>query len=207
MTTADGSDDRGDASTASERSEAGSEGGLSRRDALRRFGIAAGVAWTAPVVMSLYSPAGAQTVGTPGPNTSTTAPPDLECVGTTCGAFEVCSHGLPDDESDDCVCVTTADGLGLCTPGSLTCVGLEECGPGNSCPPGTTCALDTCCGTPVCIPLTVAGACPPDPPTARAGARTWVANREPSAAEFQRGAASTNSSAASMHANSRDDWK
>ena len=115
--------------------------GTLRRDALRRFGIAAGVAWTAPVVMSLYSPAGrADGRHTGTEHDATTAPPDLECVGTTCGAFEVCSHGEPDDESDDCVCVTTADGLGLCTPGSLSCTGLEECGPGNSCPPGTTCA-------------------------------------------------------------------
>jgi len=171
VTTADGSDDGRDADTRAERSDAGRDGGFSRRDALRRLGIAAGVAWTAPVVLSLYSPAGAQTVGTPGPNTTTTnEPPDLECVGTTCGAFEICSTGdpnLPDDPSDDCVCVSTADGLGLCTPGSLSCVGLAECGPDNSCPPGTTCALDTCCGTPVCIPLTVAGACPPLPPTAR----------------------------------------
>jgi hypothetical protein len=161
VTTADGSDDGGNASAASEGSEADGGGGLSRRDALRRFGIAAGVAWTAPVVMSLYSPAGAQTVGSPGPNTTTTiAPPDLECIGGVCGALEGCTSTNP-----DCVCVATADGLGLCTPGSGACVDFLECGADMSCPPGTTCATDTCCGIPVCLPLEDAGQCPPDPPT------------------------------------------
>lgn len=162
MTTADRSDDGRDARTASERSEADGGGGLSRRDALRRFGIAAGVAWTAPVVMSLYSPAGAQTVGSPGPNTTspTTAPPDLECIGNLCGDLEGCSSANP-----DCICVATTDGLGLCVPGAGECIDFEECGPDNSCPPGTTCATGTCCGVPLCLPLVLAGDCPPDPPT------------------------------------------
>ena len=167
VATADGSDDGRVEGTTSEPGHAG----LSRRDALRRFGIAAGVAWTAPVVMSLYSPAGAQTVGSPGPSTttSTTAPPDLECIGGTCGELpelQFCEPGLR-------VRRRPPTALGFCTPGSLACADLAECGPDGACPPGTTCALDTCCGTPVCIPLTAAGECPPDP-TARQAAGVRV---------------------------------
>jgi hypothetical protein len=111
------------------------------------------------VVMSLYSPAGAQTVGSLGPNTTTTTP-ELDCIGAQCPDNRRCSSVNP---LEDCICVSTADGLGLCIPGVSACVDFVECGPGNKCPTGSICALDTCCGVPVCIPLDLAERCPPDP--------------------------------------------
>ncbi len=178
-----------------------------QRGALRRFGIAAGVAWTAPVVMSLYSPAGAQTVGSPGPNTTTTiAPPDLECTGGVCGALVGCTSTNP-----DCVCVATADGLGLCTPGSRACVDFPgvrtatiRARPAR--PVRPTRAAGSRCASRSRMPAS-ARRTRPLPLRRALAASASAPDPEPSAAELQRGAASTNSSAASMHANSRDDWK
>ena len=130
---------------------------VSRRDALKKLGVAAGVAWSAPVVLSFFSPAGA--AGTPPPTTttsSTTIPVDPECRGATCVTFLPCSSTNP-----DCVCATLSTDEGLCFPGSTPCVSLDACGPDFVCPPGFVCALDSCCGPAVCIPVTLANQCPP----------------------------------------------
>jgi hypothetical protein len=107
--------------------------------------------------MSFYSAASAQVGTPPPPTTDTTAPPDIECIGGVCGSLPQCSSADP-----DCVCVSTTDGLGLCSPGALICAALDLCPDGN-CPPGSTCAVDTCCGEPVCIPIASSEQCPPDP--------------------------------------------
>ncbi|MGH8979384.1 MAG: twin-arginine translocation signal domain-containing protein [Acidimicrobiia bacterium] len=140
MATTDGSDEQPD---------------FSRRDALKRLGAAAGVAWSAPVVMSFFSPASAQT-GTPPPPTTPTSEPEIECMGAACGQEVFCSS-----QNDDCICVATTDGLGLCAPGSLVCNDLLTCSDGE-CPGGSTCAPDTCCGEPKCIPLDQVEQCPPN---------------------------------------------
>jgi hypothetical protein len=130
---------------------------VSRRDALKKLGVAAGVAWSAPVVMSFTNAAGAAT-GSPVTTTTTTMPPpDPECMGATCETFRECSSLNP-----DCICITTPDG-GLCVPGSTSCEVGPPCEPGNVCPDGFFCAIDTCCGFPVCTPVDVPAACPPDP--------------------------------------------
>jgi hypothetical protein len=113
---------------------------LSRRRLLKRMGAGAAIAWSAPVLQSLVSPAFAQ-YGTPAP----------ECRGATCATFVPCSGSNP-----DCVCVSTDQGLGFCVPGSTACAPLLDC----PCPPGSVCAVDTCCGRPVCIPLGLTDQCP-----------------------------------------------
>jgi hypothetical protein len=142
VTTTDGSTDGSD-----------EQPGLSRRAALKRLGVAAGVAWSTPVVMSFFTPASAA-VGTPSPTTTSTTVVPVECIGGICGELIECSS-----ENPDCVCVSTVDG-GLCIPGATECFGLPLC-PDGVCPAGSTCASDTCCGDPVCIPLDVADACRP----------------------------------------------
>ena len=143
---------------------------VSRRDALKKIGIGAGIAWSAPVVLSFYNAAGAAT-GTPDNSTTTTGeitipPSHPECTGATCETFGPCSSSNP-----DCVCVSTPDpSVALCVPGGTRCATLEACAPDFSCPPGFFCAIDSCCVTPVCVPLAIAGKCPPTEPTN--GART-----------------------------------
>jgi hypothetical protein len=117
---------------------------LSRRRMLKRIGAGAAVAWSAPVLSSLRTPAFAQY-----------PPPHEECRGATCAAFIPCSGPNP-----DCVCVTTSEGTGTCTPGSTLCSTLAICGPGGACAPGTFCAVDTCCVDPVCIPIDLSAQCP-----------------------------------------------
>jgi hypothetical protein len=150
-----GADRRSDAHADAARGERAAA--CSRRDALRRLGLMAGVAWSAPVVLSVASPAAA--AGTPAPgtttSTSTTLPP-AECVGGTCQEFPQCSSNA------DCVCAITADGGTLCLPGSVGCNSLDVCGPNLDCPPGFTCVIESCCAGPVCVPLSVAEECPPD---------------------------------------------
>jgi hypothetical protein len=139
---------------------------VSRRDALKKLGVGAGIAWSAPVVMTFYNAAGAA-AGTPSPTTSaetTTVPPPTDCdSGGTCNdGFPECLGG--------CICVTDAAGGSRCVPGPFSCFALDTCGPGNSCPPGFFCALGTCCLEPVCVPLSAMAGCPPDDTLAPQGA-------------------------------------
>jgi hypothetical protein len=130
-----------------------------RRDALKKIGMGAGVAWSAPVAMSFFERASAAS-GSPAPTstTSTSLPPPVEdCLGATCETFVPCTSLNP-----DCICVTTPDGP-FCVPGSTPCTAGPQCGAGNTCPPGYLCAVDTCCGVPVCAPISIINECPPDP--------------------------------------------
>jgi hypothetical protein len=137
---------------------------FSRRDALKKAGVVAGVAWTAPVFLSLQTQAGA--TGSLPPKTSTTGetvPPHPECTGATCDTFVPCSSSNP-----DCICVKNAAGGGACVPGSTPCDSGPLCDRNLECPPGFFCAVDTCCTddrgnpTPVCGPVELAAQCPPD---------------------------------------------
>jgi hypothetical protein len=128
---------------------------LSRRRMLKRIGAGAAVAWSAPVLSSLRTPAFAQY-----------PPPHPECNEATCETFVPCSGANP-----DCVCVDTDRG-GTCVPGSTQCAGLPLCPGGTSaeCPPDHVCAVNTCCVDPVCVPIELTRACPAD--GAASGSRT-----------------------------------
>ena len=140
------------------------------RRRLKKIGIGAGIAWSAPVVLSFYNAAGAAT-GTPDNSSTTTAetvPTRPECAGATCGTFRECSA-----PGNKCVCVTTGDpSVAYCVPAAIHCDTLQTCAPDFTCPPGFFCAVDTCCfftGTtesrPVCTPIVLTQGCPPVEPT------------------------------------------
>ena len=74
--------------------------------------------------------------------------PNAACVGATCNTFVPCSS------NSDCVCVTIAEGGGLCVPGSTACAGLAICD-SAPCPAGSLCAIGTCCGDSVCVPISL----------------------------------------------------
>jgi hypothetical protein len=159
-----------------------STSGVSRRDALKKIGIGAGIAWSAPVVLSFYNAAGAAT-GSPDNSTTTTAetlpPLHPECTGAACMEFDPgCSSTNP-----DCICVSTPDpSVSFCVPGATVCEVGPVCAPDLTCPPGMFCAINTCCGFPdapfsVCTPFSIAVTCPPDEQPAsgnRAPKRTRV---------------------------------
>jgi hypothetical protein len=130
--------------------------GMARREVLKRLGVAAGVAWTAPVLTTIQTPAGAAGVGTPN---------SPECEGATCASFTPCSTNV------DCVCGSVAGGGGICVPGSTSCESLQLCD-NLACPPGSVCTVESCCVDPVCVPLSVTAECPP-----LTGLRTATAER------------------------------
>ena len=155
---------------------------VSRRDALKKIGIGAGIAWSAPVVLSFYNAAGAAT-GTPDNSTTTveTAPPfHPECTGAVCHEYDPgCSS-----KNADCICVSTPDpSVSFCVPGATRCDVGPLCAPDFSCPPGMFCAVNTCCPPSdgpfnVCTPFSVAAACTPDDPTQGAGVSPTARTRE-----------------------------
>jgi hypothetical protein len=118
--------------------------GISRRKMLKRIGAGAAVAWSAPILTSIKTPAFAAT-----------PPPPPQCSGCAgCGPL------LPCNNNSNCQCWQQSTDQG---PG-CTCTGLVNfCGDTPLCPGGQsectdprfpTC-VETCCGricTPPCGP-------------------------------------------------------
>jgi hypothetical protein len=110
--------------------------GISRRTALKRLGVGAGVAWAAPVISTWNQAAIAQT-GTPRCT-------DCDgCLGPSCGQSP---------NGDPCFCASPGPGQ------PCECI-QRECGPvcgQDPCPPGFICGFAECCnpdGPPRCVPL------------------------------------------------------
>src|SRR2546425_252827 len=118
------------------------ESSVSRRTMLKRIGAAGAVAWVAPVISSLNTPAFAASLAT-----------HPECERATCDNFLPCSSANP-----DCVCVSSDQG-GFCVPGSTPCPDIT-CNTSADCASGSFCATGTCCGVGVCLPLALTGQCP-----------------------------------------------
>jgi hypothetical protein len=115
--------------------------GISRRSMLKRLGVGAAVAWSAPVLTSLRTPAWAQYGLCP------------DCVDCTfmgvCGTDCACV-GVP---SPDCFCAS----FGFCTSPNPVCATDEDCGPGARCAPCVfaECVETSCwfpCGSPRAVP-------------------------------------------------------
>ena len=104
--------------------------GISRRRMLKRIGAGAAVAWSAPVLTSLRTPAFAQ------PYETCPCDPNTPCnVKIDCGP------------GGRCFCWVRADGNPACFCGEGDpCTGVP-CGPENTCPdnPGWVC-VNNCCG-------------------------------------------------------------
>jgi hypothetical protein len=109
--------------------------GISRRRMLKRIGAGAAVAWSAPILTSIRTPAFAQGYGgcgTPGIDCFTCDPRELDCNGDpSCGC-------IPTQESD-CFCIAPQ-----------ACAGLQPCSSSSECPDGLRCA-NSCCGEPLCL--------------------------------------------------------
>jgi hypothetical protein len=107
---------------------------ISRRRMLKRIGAGAAIAWTAPVLTSLRSPAfGQRYVACTAPCTacfSTGCPP----ASSECGQIE----GGP-----ICLCSTTTEGGCFCG-GDIACAGTSNCTSSANCPAGWAC-MSVCC--------------------------------------------------------------
>jgi hypothetical protein len=118
---------------------------ISRRRMLKRVGAGAAIAWSAPILSSLRTPAFAQ------------AYPDRCPTCEACGAQTVCGEG--------CTCIPAAGGGCFChdivfcnNPGITTCTTDADCEPSQAQGrgPGWRCA-SSCCGTNLCHPPCGAG--------------------------------------------------
>lgn len=131
---------------------------ISRRRMIKRLGAATAVAWTAPVLSSLGTPAFAQQASCSG-CVALGQPGDVHCAQQPdCGA---------EPSGNPCSCLRTDRDTCACH----SCVfcdnpAVTPCQP-EGCPPGFVCAL-SCCSDPslpddfVCLPLCGAGV-NPDP--------------------------------------------
>lgn len=111
--------------------------GISRRSALKRIGVAAGIAWTAPIVTSIRTPAFAGSA------------PTSACSGKgfSCGDPSICGTG---SNFLVCFCVRNAAGAPVCA-NDMYCEDVVACSADVDCPSGWICTADSCCGS-VCLP-------------------------------------------------------
>jgi hypothetical protein len=111
---------------------------VSRREALRRFGVAAaGGAVLLPAITSLVAPpvhAQISAVGCPTPDS---------CVTVSCAG--------------GCSCAPTTEQTNVCV--IPTCQFATLCSASSGCPPGQVCTTIGCCpqGSPFCVPIAAAG--------------------------------------------------
>ncbi len=95
------------------------EVGLSRRDVLKRGGIVAGVAWTAPVLMSVMTPAAAVSP----------CPPNTQACTTTSGSTICCpipASGIPPDTCPDGECIPAGELGGFCLNNGMGAGGCND---------------------------------------------------------------------------------
>jgi hypothetical protein len=117
----------------------GSEAAISRRRLLKRIGAGAAVAWSAPVLTSIRTPAFAQYSGS-------RCDPGQECV-PDCDVLRPC-QGNPNcgcfrmRHFDVCYCGDLRDGF---------CDSFPPCETQGECPAGEVC-VESCCPTGICMP-------------------------------------------------------
>jgi len=120
--------------------------GISRRKMLQRIGAGVAIAWTAPILTSIGTPAFAAGSGTCAQG---------DCFSTCGQGFTACSQHCGDQ------------GLGVCfvtTEGGCACAANDTCGSHGFCTTSSDCdagyvclATTTCCGVSVCEPICTQG--------------------------------------------------
>ncbi len=111
------------------------EGGLTRREMLKKSALVGAVAWTIPIVGSFNAPAFGQV----------TSPPCAGDPAVPCKGFDQCGGaGAP------CNCLTTVEGDSFCH-NSSACSALTVCTSSATCPPGWACVA-SCCAETLCAP-------------------------------------------------------
>jgi len=130
---------------------------ISRRRMLKRIGTGAAIAWSAPILTSLRTPAFAQY-----PRCS-----PATCDGNCDDGFQQC--GSCDIELPaECVCDVSTENDCSCFCGGVFCDSLTPCTSSAQCTGGQRCFVGTCCGGGVCIPPCDGGYARPDRATTTA---------------------------------------
>src|SRR5919201_1570240 len=95
--------------------------GISRRRMLKRIGAGAAVAWSAPILTSLKTPAFAAT-------------PTCQCSAQQCDVLSPCgiNCGCFQNQAGGCACVDLKDGF---------CASFNPCNTAADCAPGEVCFL------------------------------------------------------------------
>jgi hypothetical protein len=113
---------------------------ISRRRMIKRVGLATGLAWSAPILSSVRTPAFAQY---------------SVCTGTeACDSSVICGVG---DRGFVCLCAPTTEGTPFCRQAQQFC-GCAEfavCTSSADCPQGWACFVGGqpgCCPTNLCLP-------------------------------------------------------
>jgi hypothetical protein len=150
---------------------------ISRRRMIKRLGAATAVAWTAPVLSSLGTPAFAQ--GSPA---CTNCPPLSASEETHCAITPICGE---EADGNLCDCRRTPEDTCICA----SCIfcddpGVTPCTSSAQCPAGWACAASDCsCNTQTpeleftCLPLCNAGNPSPGCTPAAAAARVGRTSR------------------------------
>ena len=116
--------------------DAEKRGEISRRTALKRMATGAAIAWSAPILTSLRTPAFA----------TNGSPVCASCEGPLCsGAIPVCGQGA---DGFACICVETVRGDCACINNFDACGLGDECSSDAGCPSDWRCFLDQCCASP-----------------------------------------------------------
>jgi hypothetical protein len=122
-------------------------GGMSRRSLLKTAGVAAAVAWAAPVVMSGGTPAGASVFSKSCLKTGKVG--SISC-GTCFGGNNQPACGT----SGTCFCFTDLKGCCWCGE-DIFCSSATPCTTQSNCPAGSKCVPASCCSSPggpgICI--------------------------------------------------------
>jgi hypothetical protein len=117
--------------------------GISRRRMLKRVGAGAAIAWSAPILTSIRTPAFAQNEPPPG---CPDCDPDCDVLkpcGGNCGCFRNVDNNV-------CHCGDLRDGL---------CASFPPCNVGADCAPGETCVA-SCCPSGICMTDCAGGSSP-----------------------------------------------
>jgi hypothetical protein len=109
-----------------------------RREILKKVGIGAAVAWSAPAVLSVDA---AFAGGSP------------RCPADGCQKDGQCAAAATCGPTGDCACFFTTEpgDQTACTNGEFSCSGQQVCQTCDDCPSGWSC-VRTCCPDPVCRP-------------------------------------------------------
>jgi hypothetical protein len=112
----------------------GSESGISRRKLLKRIGGGAVVAWSAPIITSLATPAFAL------------SPPSSMCdPDSTCEEEDPCRGGEPCQTRPNCWCFHLVEDPPHCScVFTLLDTCLPTCARNADCPPGAVCVASCC---------------------------------------------------------------
>ncbi len=108
------------------------DGGLTRREMLKKAALVGAVAWTVPIVGSFNTPAFGQVQS-----------PPCDCSGPACRGADDCG-GV----GKNCNCLATVEGDCFCHQGvSCGATGVVPCTSSTQCPPGWACAFSCCAGS------------------------------------------------------------